>query len=407
VPTSVEIGVDWDLTEDVKAWYGGQSPNYGTMIKAAKEEHVKDASSGFWSREYNVGQYEQWSPKLVVVVQGQEGSTYSTHLSVAGLPSWLRSTITVDGKAFGSISQGKEQELVFDLGSVHTIAVTGTVMESKDVKHVCESNETRVSGPGSLVFKYWPEYLVTVANVPADFFETSSSGWYPSGSLISFKRSGPDMVETGERSRLVFDGWYVNSEKLTGEPATILVDKAIVLQGRYRYEYYVNVSSPLSETAGSGWYAEDSVATFSVAETSASAPGLLGMLGVKERFIQWTGSDDFVGVKESAEARILVKKATTLVAVWEEDRSPLLSSMTVLLAFVLICVAAIAFRWRRKRTGKIKLKSEKPVPELKSLARGAWANDCLRRVHGFESVTAPLVCIFTSCNREHEYLFPS
>jgi hypothetical protein len=280
-------------------------------------------------------------------------------------------------------------------------------MESKDVKHVCESNETQVSGPGSLVFKYWPEYLVTVANVPADFFETSSSGWYPSGSLISFKRSGPDMVETGERSRLVFDGWYVNSEKLTGEPATILVDKAIVLQGRYRYEYYVNVSSPLSETAGSGWYAEDSVATFSVAETSASAPGLLGMLGVKERFIQWTGSDDFVGVKESAEARILVKKATTLVAVWEEDRSPLLSSMTVLLAFVLICVAAIAFRWRRKRTGKIKLKSEKPVPELKSLARGAWANDCLRRVHGFESVTAPLVCIFTSCNREHEYLFPS
>ena len=60
-PALTEVPVEWDITSDVKAWYSGDNPNYGTMIKVAEEEDVANASSGFWSNEYPV---EEWKPRL-------------------------------------------------------------------------------------------------------------------------------------------------------------------------------------------------------------------------------------------------------------------------------------------------------------------------------------------------------
>jgi hypothetical protein len=61
-----EVAVEWDITADVSAWYSGAAANYGTMIKVAKEEHVQDASSGFWSREYPV---EKVKPSLTIELE--------------------------------------------------------------------------------------------------------------------------------------------------------------------------------------------------------------------------------------------------------------------------------------------------------------------------------------------------
>jgi len=36
-PARTEVAVEWDITSDVKAWRDGEAPNYGTMIKVAKE----------------------------------------------------------------------------------------------------------------------------------------------------------------------------------------------------------------------------------------------------------------------------------------------------------------------------------------------------------------------------------
>ena len=87
VPPRTEVPVEWDITSDLKAWYSGGAPNYGTMIKVAEEKHVDDASSGFWSREYPVGAHEVWRPRLVVVVQSEPTITYSVTVERCW-PSW-------------------------------------------------------------------------------------------------------------------------------------------------------------------------------------------------------------------------------------------------------------------------------------------------------------------------------
>lgn len=71
-PSQTEVAVEWDITADVRAWYSGEASNYGTMIKVAKEEHMSDASSGFWSKEYPV---QEWKPRLTITLGDEPPTT--------------------------------------------------------------------------------------------------------------------------------------------------------------------------------------------------------------------------------------------------------------------------------------------------------------------------------------------
>jgi hypothetical protein len=344
------VPVEWDITSDVKAWYSGEARNYGTMIKVAKEERVRDASSGFWSREYPVGSHEEWKPRLIVVFQGVPTSVYAVTINALGLPNTLTYTITVDGQVYKSAFPDTEEEIIFDKGTVHTLSVSNTVVGPAGVRYVCSDNRTDVSAEVSLVFGYTLEYLVTFTLEPDTMFHTSPSGWYPANATLIVQRTGPDLIETSPGTRTVFDGWYLNSQKLTTEPSSMIVNGPITLIGRYNTEYYLEVRSPIGNTEGSGWYPKDDVASFSVDPTTLSEEGLLGLLGLKRSFVKWAGSGNFLGVQETPIGAVVMKEPTTIEAVWQEDWSSVFLSLGILIPAVLVIAIAIAIMARRGRS---------------------------------------------------------
>ena len=342
-----EVPVEWDITSDVKAWYNGEARNYGTMIKAVKEEHARDASSGFWSREYPV---KELKPRLIIVLQGNPSLTYVVRIGVTGLPSGVVSTITVDDREYDSVSLNAEKEIIFDKGTSHTIAVSQLLSTSRDTRYRCEDNQANVTAAGFHMFTYTAEYFIEFLKQPSEMFEAPPPGWYPSGASLPVQRTGPDLLTIAPGTRLVFDGWYFNSKKLPSDLGTIVADGPGRLEGRYRTEYYVNVTSSVGRTEGSGWYAKDSVASFSIDSSTVAAEGPMSLLGLKRSFTGWVGSDNFIGAPVDPQGSVVVRGPTTIEAVWQDDWSTVFTNLvTILLAVIAAGAAVIIVRRRRNQ----------------------------------------------------------
>ena len=355
-PARTEVAVEWDITSDVKAWRDGEAPNYGTMIKVAKEqrcEECKDASSGFWSREYPVDSHEEWRPKLIVTLEGNPALTYAVSVDIVGLPGTFATVIQIDGRAYSPASSGREEKIAFDRGTAHNITVSRIVPGSPGVRYVCDTNHARVSGPATHVFTYTVEYMVAFSTGPANLFETPATGWYRTGETLSFNHTGPNVIDTAPGTRLVFHGWSVNSQEITADAASITVNESITVVGQYDTEYYLNVTSPIGQTEGSGWYVKDSVASFSIDRTTLPAEGFLGLLGLRRSFTGWVGSGDFLGVATEAHGSVMMKEPTAIEAVWQDDWNSLLFNVAVLiLAVAAVGVVAIARSRKRRSQGR-------------------------------------------------------
>jgi hypothetical protein len=355
-PAREDVGIEWDITSDVKAWHSGEAPNYGTMIKVAKEERCsecEDASSGFWSREYPARSHEEWRPKLVVVLGGNPALTYVVSVGTVGLPGELATAIEVDGRSYGSASSGRQERITFDRGTTHNITVSKLLMSgSAGVRYVCDTNQAQVSGGGSYVFSYRVEYMVSFSTDPPSLFETPASGWYTAGEILWVNHTGPRVINEAQGTRLVFRGWSVNSQKVTAQSTSVTVNEPIVVVGRYDTEYYLNVTSPIGETKGSGWYLKDSDASFSIDRTTVPAEGILGILGLGRSFIQWVGSNNFLGVPVEPRGSVTMKEPTKIDAVWQDDYGSLVLHIAILLLIITLLgvVAVVTGRKRRSRS---------------------------------------------------------
>lgn len=344
-----EVAVEWDMTADVKAWYSGEARNYGEMIKVANEEHAQDASSGFWSREYPVDTHEEWRPKLIIILQSTLTTVYAVTVSAASLPNGTASTILIDGQVYASLHGSSPEKITFDRGTTHTITVSRLVSGPPGVRYRCDLNETRVSVAESHVFVYSVEYLVTFSAEPSNLFQTPPTGWYGSNATVTVSRTGPDLINTASGARLVFDAWYLNGRRLAEEPKTVIINGPTTLEGRYGTEYYLNVTSPLGRTEGSGWYAKDTVASFSVDTRTVPAEGFLGLLGMKRSFTQWLGSNNFLGLSTEPQGSLIMKEPTAIEAVWQDDYSSLTLNIAILILVVAILGVGVAVASRKRR----------------------------------------------------------
>jgi hypothetical protein len=365
-PARTEVPVEWDITNDVKAWYAGETPNYGTMIKVAEEGHVAGASSGFWSREYPV---EKWVPRLVVLLEVAPDYGYPVTVNVKGLPAANNSTVTVDGEPYVTVSSGTGEQMRVDNGA-HNITVTETIPAAEGTRYKCDDNRIQVSGPASLVFNYAVEYYVTFSGDPDRLFEKPGNGWYRESAVVTLKRLGPDIITSAPSIRLVFDGWYVNSEKLNCtscldlKPIEVVVSEPLKIQGRYRTEYYVNVTSQYGKVDGSGWYPADTIALFSVDRSAVPIEGPLGLLGLKHSFTGWIGSNNFRGLQVDPTGSFIVKEPTTIEATWQDDWSSLNLNLLTIAAATLVGFVVV-FRSRiRSSIARRRLKGSQEMTRI-------------------------------------------
>jgi hypothetical protein len=237
---------------------------------------------------------------------------------------------------------------MLDRGTAHILAVSRLVSGAEGIRYECEANEIHVSTDTSYTFVYSAEYLVTFSAEPASLFEMPTTGWYVANTTLRVHRTGPDLVEAGSGTRLVFDGWYLNGAKSSIEPETIVVKEPMKVEGRYLTEYYLNVTSPVGDTEGSGWYTKDSVASFSVRAATVSAEGPMSLLGLKRTFNQWVGSGNFLGLPTESRGQVVMRGPTVIVAVWEDDWSGVITNLFFLFAVVIVSMAIVVVYHRRR-----------------------------------------------------------
>jgi hypothetical protein len=167
--------------------------------------------------------------------------------------------------------------------------------------------------------------------------------------------------DEGPGKKTVFEGWYVNDLKQTGNPIEYVVAAPANLTGRYVVMYNVNASSPLGQVSGSGWHAAGSSVEITVEPTYLPVEGPLGYLGFGTSFDYWTGTIE----STSSAVKVTVDGPVEEKAVWREDRSRFLAGVAVI---ILLLLALILFR-RRSRHSKPHVSTSRPA--IKKTSRSA------------------------------------
>jgi hypothetical protein len=191
---------------------------------------------------------------------------------------------------------------------------------------------------------YSAQFRVTVKSEPPSLIEPESSNWYDASARITTP-TAQDAFDEGPDTRAVFDGWYLNDLKQTGNPIQYVVVAPANLTARYNIMYNVNASSPVGQVSGSGWHAAGSSVEISVEPTYLPAGGFLGYLGVGTSFDYWTGTVE----SPSSLVRVTVDGPIVERAVWREDRSRLLAGVVVVISLLVVLIL-LHMRRRRSRS---------------------------------------------------------
>jgi hypothetical protein len=358
VPAVKDAQVYWNVTSAVQGWVNGDTPNYGFMIRIQNERTgVANEASGFWSRHYAK---EEMTPKLHILCASQPPFTYTFAARVSGLPSGLTSVITADNRAAISVSEEGVGYFLFENGTTHGIVADQYVVAGDSVRYRASGYSATATTEGEFIVTYNPQFLVTVRSEPHDFIEPESSEWYDAGARITTP-SARVALDEGPSKKTVFEGWYVNDLKQTGNPIEYVVVAPANLTGRYVVVYNVNASSPLGQVSGSGWHAAGSSVEITVEPTYLPVEGPLGYLGFGTSFDYWTGSIE----STSSVVKVTVDGPVEEKAVWREDRSRFLAGVAVI---ILLLLALILFR-RRSRHSKPHESTSRPA--IKKTSRSA------------------------------------
>jgi hypothetical protein len=141
--------------------------------------------------------------------------------------------------------------------------------------------------------------------------------------------------------------------------ATVRSDSSTTFS--YRPQYYLSVDSQYGNTAGTGWYDENSRAQFSVDRGTYPMTGLVGNLGAKNVFQGWAGDSS----DTSLNAEIDMNGPKLIHAVWRPDYTVFYLMVG---AIVGVSVGAIlATYWvvsRRKRPLKLPSESGVEIPKV-------------------------------------------
>ena len=128
----------------------------------------------------------------------------------------------------------------------------------------------------------------------------------------SFTVSVPEFYQPSGQTRYSF----LNLENSTRNVVDITAPAAITIEVRYATYYKFQVTSPIGNTTGSGWYGSGSSAPFSVSETSSGGPLVF------QRFAGWTGS--FSSDQPSGSA--VITSPEFITAQWSADNSLLFAA---------------------------------------------------------------------------------
>jgi hypothetical protein len=159
--------------------------------------------------------------------------------------------------------------------------------------------------------------------------------------------SVPPVIMMGNMARAVFEQWNVSSASSTLQ---LSISRDVCLLAIYRKQYYVNITSPIGQASGAGWYDESSTATFRVTPPVVTDK-------VTHVFVGWLGDSN----DSSPSSSILVNGSKNIQASWE-DVKPAEKGMNILwlqalfvasLATLLASVVFVMISLRRRHSSPL------------------------------------------------------
>jgi hypothetical protein len=152
------------------------------------------------------------------------------------------------------------------------------------------------------------------------------------------------VIMMGNTARAVFEQWNVSSASSTLQVA---ISGDVCLLAIYRKQYYLNVTSPMGQASGAGWYDENSTATFRVTPPIVTDK-------VMRVFVGWLGDSN----DSSPSSSVFVNGSKNIQASWE-DIKPAENGVSILwlqaifvasLAILLASVVFVVISLRLKRS---------------------------------------------------------
>jgi hypothetical protein len=343
-PAIKDAWVSWNVTSAVQRWVNGDSPNYGFMIQIQNEKTgAANEASGFWSRQYPK---EQVKPKLRVFCQNNPPFTYLSTVRMSGLPAELSSVVTADDTVRVQVSGEGATYFLFESGTTHVISVDEYVNAGESVRYRAKSHSIAVNASDAeFTFSYEPQFLIIVKSEPAGLIQREWSDWYDRGTGIETPLAR-EVAYNGSDMRILFDAWYMNGDRESGNPIHFTVNGPATVVARYATTYNITVSSPFGTVLGSGWHAAGSSVEISVTPTYVPDEGIPGYLGLGMTFDHWSGSVD----STSSKTTITVNGPIQAKAVWREDRSRFLLGVAIIAGLALL-LATLRRRAKRRPPG--------------------------------------------------------
>jgi hypothetical protein len=155
--------------------------------------------------------------------------------------------------------------------------------------------------------------------------------------------STPPIIMIGNATRAVFQQWNVTS---TSSTLSLSIRRDMYLLAIYRKQYYLNVTSPLGQVSGAGWYDENSVALFRVMPPIVTNNGT-------HAFVGWLGDSN----DSSPSSSVNMNSYKSIDASWKdvtpaEGTSILQLQLLVAtsLAILLACVIFVVTSFRHRRS---------------------------------------------------------
>ena len=342
-PAINDVWISWNVTSVVQGWVNGDAQNYGFMIRIHDEKTgTANEASGFYSRQYPK---EEVKPRLRILCQNNPPFTYLSTVHVSGLPAEMSNVISADDGTRTQVSGEGTAYFLFESGTKHVIRANEYLNATESVRYRAKIYSIVVNASDAdFTITYEPQFLIVVRSEPAGLIQREWSDWYDWGSGIETPLAR-EVAYNESDMRILFDAWYVNGERESGNPIHFSVNGPATVSARYATTYNVTVSSPFGVPLGSGWDAAGSSAEISVTPTYVPSEGMLGYLGLGMTFDHWSGSSDSTSPKTT----ITVKGPIQATAVWREDRSRFITGVAVIIVLLLM-LTLLSRRLRHSRS---------------------------------------------------------
>lgn len=181
-----------------------------------------------------------------------------------------------------------------------------------------QSNSIYIQGPTTVKATWYQQYYLEVSSsIPGG--AVGGSGWYDKGqkALLS---AGSDIDSGDPNTKYVFNSWSslgnyqasVTPPREGEKYSTLLMDHPYKVQGNWKKAYYLQVQSPYSSTAGTGFYPEGSLAKISVSPSEF----VTKQDNEKLVFDGWSGRG-VISSAPSGSGQVRVTEPATVIAKWK------------------------------------------------------------------------------------------